>query len=124
MSIAHACNHLCSLLVAGDGHFSPIGGYHTGSDHALILDVRIAFSSLCTCGEGLSCTFLASCMNSWDATLQVARFKYAPHWVSLPLLHKAMGFEDAVTGKPRGLLIVGHTLQPSSVLFTLDLRSR
>ena len=40
----------------GDGHYSPIGGYHAASDSVLILDV--------------------------------ARFKYPPHWVSLAAMWK------------------------------------
>ena len=50
----------------GDGHFSPIGGYHPGQDHVLILDV--------------------------------ARFKYPPHWVPLQLLFDAMAAHDTTTG--------------------------
>ena len=34
--------------------------------------------------------------------LDVARFKYPPHWVPLPLLLDAMGRQDAATGRPRG----------------------
>ena len=51
----------------GDGHFSPIGGYHKGRDLALVLDT--------------------------------ARFKYPPHWVSLPLLFEATKALDQDTGK-------------------------
>lgn len=36
--------------------------------------------------------------------LDVARFKYPPHWVSLPLLFTAMRAVDASTGGPRGYL--------------------
>ena len=50
----------------GDGHFSPIGGYHPGRELVLILDV--------------------------------ARFKYPPHWVPLRLLHDAMAPLDTATG--------------------------
>ena len=56
-----------SIGQMGDGHFSPIGGYHPERDLALILDV--------------------------------ARFKYPPHWVSLPLLFKAMQQIDIETGR-------------------------
>ncbi len=56
----------------GDGHYSPIGGYHPGQDLALVLDV--------------------------------ARFKYPPHWVPLPLLWEAMQPPDPATGKSRGYL--------------------
>ena len=47
-----------TFLQTGDGHFSPIGGYHAGRDLVLILDV--------------------------------ARFKYPPHWVPLSMLYEAM----------------------------------
>lgn len=39
--------------------------------------------------------------------LDVARFKYPPHWVSLPLLVKAMKELDVSTGKPRGFMVLG-----------------
>lgn len=51
----------------GDGHFSPIGGYHAERDLVLILDV--------------------------------ARFKYPPHWVSVTTLYEAMQKIDVDTGK-------------------------
>ncbi|KAF5828256.1 Phytochelatin synthase-domain-containing protein [Dunaliella salina] len=75
----------------GDGHFSPIGGYHQGKDLVLILDV--------------------------------ARFKYPPHWVPLPMLYEAMQYVDPATSQPRGFLrMSAHPLQ-GSVLLTLDVRS-
>ncbi|MCV2368230.1 phytochelatin synthase family protein [Roseateles oligotrophus] len=58
----------------GDGHFSPIGGYHAARDLVLLLDV--------------------------------ARFKYPPHWLPLELLWRAMAAQDASTGRPRGYLHV------------------
>jgi glutathione gamma-glutamylcysteinyltransferase len=36
--------------------------------------------------------------------LDVARFKYPPHWVPLPVLFEAMRAEDAATGRARGWL--------------------
>ena len=36
----------------------------------------------------------------------VARFKYPPHWVALPLLFAAMAKPDAATGKPRGFVVL------------------
>lgn len=54
----------------GDGHYSPVGGYHTESDQVLVLDV--------------------------------ARFKYPPHWVPLQLLWDAMLSVDKDTGRSRG----------------------
>ena len=50
----------------GDGHFSPVGGYHPEKDLILILDL--------------------------------ARFKYPPHWVSLSLIYEAMKAVDSATG--------------------------
>jgi glutathione gamma-glutamylcysteinyltransferase len=61
-----------SLGQTGDGHFSPIGGYHAAQDLVLLLDV--------------------------------ARFKYPPHWVALPLLWQAMQALDTYTGLPRGYI--------------------
>lgn len=58
----------------GDGHFSPIGGYHADRDLVLILDV--------------------------------ARFKYPPHWVPLSLLWEAMRAIDLSTGKCRGYFLI------------------
>lgn len=58
----------------GDGHFSPIGGYHSERDLVLILDV--------------------------------ARFKYPPHWVPLSLLWDAFQPIDLVSGKCRGYLLL------------------
>jgi glutathione gamma-glutamylcysteinyltransferase len=56
----------------GDGHFSPLGGYHAEQDLVLLLDV--------------------------------ARFKYPPHWVPLTLLWEAMQVIDPDTGLARGYL--------------------
>ncbi|HAG80807.1 MAG TPA: phytochelatin synthase [Cyanobacteria bacterium UBA12227] len=58
----------------GNGHFSPVGGYHPERDLILILDV--------------------------------ARFKYPPHWVPLPLLWEALAPIDTVTGKSRGYILL------------------
>ena len=38
--------------------------------------------------------------------MDVARFKYPPHWVPVPLLFEAMQHVDASAGKSRGYLIV------------------
>lgn len=56
-----------ALMQTGEGHFSPIAGYHPQKDLVLILDV--------------------------------ARFKYPPYWVSLPLLVKSMKELDVSTGE-------------------------
>ena len=58
----------------GNGHFSPIGGYHAARDLVLILDV--------------------------------ARFKYPPHWVSAELLWQAMQALDPATGRARGWMLL------------------
>ncbi|MEO7330493.1 MAG: phytochelatin synthase family protein [Minicystis sp.] len=61
-----------TLGQTGDGHYSPVGGFHRARDLVLLLDV--------------------------------ARFKYPPHWVPLSLIWEAMQPADPVTGKPRGYL--------------------
>ena len=67
----------------GDGHFSPIAGYHKSTDgteeRVLILDT--------------------------------ARFKYPPHWVPLSLLYSAMQRRDQSTGLMRGWVVVGSVKQ-------------
>eukprot|EP00981_Chlorochromonas_danica_P011871 scaffold4337_cov182-Ochromonas_danica.AAC.6 len=63
-----------SLGQSGDGHFSPIGGYHPERDLVLIMDV--------------------------------ARFKYPPHWVPLVDLYTALQPIDKATGKSRGYLLL------------------
>jgi glutathione gamma-glutamylcysteinyltransferase len=61
-----------ALGQTGSGHFSPLGGYHSGQDLVLVLDV--------------------------------ARFKYPPHWVPLPALYAAMTSADPLTRSARGWL--------------------
>lgn len=41
--------------------------------------------------------------------LDVARFKYPPHWVPLERLWQAMAVQDSATREPRGYLVVGHS---------------
>eukprot|EP00240_Pyramimonas_obovata_P015986 CAMPEP_0118923172 /NCGR_PEP_ID=MMETSP1169-20130426/1798_1 /TAXON_ID=36882 /ORGANISM="Pyramimonas obovata, Strain CCMP722" /LENGTH=283 /DNA_ID=CAMNT_0006864123 /DNA_START=190 /DNA_END=1037 /DNA_ORIENTATION=- len=60
------------FLQTGDGHFSPIGGYHPDRDLVLVMDV--------------------------------ARFKYPPHWVKVDELWEAMRYVDKDTGMPRGYM--------------------
>ncbi|XP_073011454.1 glutathione gamma-glutamylcysteinyltransferase 1-like [Typha latifolia] len=74
----------------GSGHFSPIGGYHSGKDMVLILDV--------------------------------ARFKYPPHWVPLELLWEAMNTIDKATGCLRGFMLISRFQKASSSLYTLSCR--
>lgn len=40
--------------------------------------------------------------------LDVARFKYPPHWVPVPLLFEALGPADPATGRSRGYLLLGR----------------
>ncbi len=75
-----------TLGQTGEGHFSPIGGYHRGRDQVLVLDV--------------------------------ARFKYPPHWVPLPLLYAATQPLDAATGRPRGWIALRRSERPGSILFS------
>ena len=83
------CGYSRKLLgQTGDGHFSPIGGYHAAKDLVLILDV--------------------------------ARFKYPPHWVPLPLLHAALQSHDPATGKARGYLLLSQNRWSEALLLTLD----
>ncbi|CAI5744372.1 unnamed protein product [Peronospora destructor] len=58
----------------GEGHFSPIGGYHAERDMVLLMDV--------------------------------ARFKYPPHWVKLSRVFHAMQRVDPSNDLPRGLVIL------------------
>ena len=71
----------------GDGHFSPVAGYHAERDLALLLDV--------------------------------ARFKYPPHWVPLSLLHQAMTPADASTGRSRGWIMLDRNQHASALLFRI-----
>ena len=75
-----------SLGQTGDGHFSPVGGFHAASDHVLVLDV--------------------------------ARFKYPPHWIPVTALYAAMQSHDAATGRPRGWALLRRSSRPASLLFT------
>lgn len=52
--------------------------------------------------------------------LDVARFKYSPHWLPLKALVRAMRPLDAATGRPRGWMGVRAAPAPRSVLFTLE----
>lgn len=72
----------------GEGHFSPIGGYHAARDLVLVLDV--------------------------------ARFKYPPHWIPAERLWQAMHGIDATTGRSRGWLLLRRRSQGVSLGFTLS----
>ncbi|KAK2632364.1 hypothetical protein EUGRSUZ_L01652 [Eucalyptus grandis] len=79
--------HRAGLEQTGAGHFSPIGGYHAGSDMVLILDV--------------------------------ARFKYRPHWVPLTLLWEAMDTVNKTTGQRRGFMLISKPKRDAGLLYTL-----
>lgn len=51
--------------------------------------------------------------------LDVARFKYPPHWVPVSLLWDAMDTVDEATGQPRGFMLISR-LQAPSLLYTLS----
>lgn len=52
--------------------------------------------------------------------LDVARFKYPPHWVPLSLLWEAMNTVDETTGKSRGFMMIYKRERPTCFLFTLS----
>ncbi|KAL2508245.1 Glutathione gamma-glutamylcysteinyltransferase 1 [Forsythia ovata] len=52
--------------------------------------------------------------------LDVARFKYPPHWVPLTLLWKAMDSVDEATGLHRGFMLVSRRQRAPSLLYTLS----
>ncbi|KAJ6828854.1 glutathione gamma-glutamylcysteinyltransferase 1-like isoform X1 [Iris pallida] len=54
--------------------------------------------------------------------LDVARFKYPPHWVPLALLWEAMDTIDEATGHPRGFMIISKHQKAPSLLYTLNCR--
>ncbi|KAK1931327.1 Glutathione gamma-glutamylcysteinyltransferase [Phytophthora citrophthora] len=82
--VKHSCSTNSEIVVlnysrrvlgqTGDGHFSPIGGYHAERDMVLLMDV--------------------------------ARFKYPPHWVKLSRVFEAMRLVVPAMNKPRGLVIL------------------
>ncbi|XP_039128728.1 glutathione gamma-glutamylcysteinyltransferase 1-like isoform X1 [Dioscorea cayenensis subsp. rotundata] len=51
--------------------------------------------------------------------LDVARFKYPPHWVPVSLLWEAMDTVDGATGQPRGFMLISR-LQAPPLLYTLS----
>lgn len=77
-----------SLDQTGEGHFSPIGGYHAARDLVLVLDV--------------------------------ARFKYPPHWLPAERLWHAMLAIDPATGRSRGWMSLRRRTQGGSLGFTLS----
>ncbi|XP_026655739.1 glutathione gamma-glutamylcysteinyltransferase 1-like isoform X2 [Phoenix dactylifera] len=53
--------------------------------------------------------------------LDVARFKYPPHWVPVSLLWQAMDTIDAATGYRRGYMLISRPQEAPSLLYTLVL---
>ncbi|KAL6968173.1 Glutathione gamma-glutamylcysteinyltransferase 1 [Sarracenia purpurea var. burkii] len=51
--------------------------------------------------------------------LDVARFKYPPHWVPLTLLWEAMNTIDGATGLPRGFMLISKLHRAPALLYTL-----
>jgi len=72
----------------GEGHFSPIGGYHAARDLVLVLDV--------------------------------ARFKYPPHWLPADRLWQAMRAIDPSTDRSRGWITLRRRSEGVSLGFTLS----
>ncbi|TYJ28049.1 hypothetical protein E1A91_A07G231200v1 [Gossypium mustelinum] len=52
--------------------------------------------------------------------LDVARFKYPPHWVPLSLLWDAMNTIDKATGHYRGFMVMSKLQKATSVLYTMS----
>ncbi|KAL3531209.1 hypothetical protein ACH5RR_010531 [Cinchona calisaya] len=52
--------------------------------------------------------------------LDVARFKYPPHWVPLSLLWQAMDTVDEVTGLHRGFMLISRLHRAPGLLYTLS----
>lgn len=77
-----------SLDQSGEGHYSPIGGYHAALDMALVLDV--------------------------------ARFKYPPHWISAERLWHAMEAIDPVTARSRGWIVLRRGRLGVAIGFSLS----
>ena len=102
------CNGLEAALARPDAGGFPVAAFRDAvADACARTDVVLAASySRKTLGQTGDGHF--SCVGGYDRAsdavllLDVARFKYPPHWVPLPLLLDAMGRQDAATGRPRG----------------------
>ncbi|XXQ34946.1 glutathione gamma-glutamylcysteinyltransferase [Plasmodiophora brassicae] len=55
--------------------------------------------------------------------MDVARFKYPPHWVKLPLLFEAMKLQDSTTGRARGFMVLTKE-NSNTLLFVVSTRNR
>lgn len=54
--------------------------------------------------------------------LDVARFKYPPHWVPVTFLWNAMNTIDQATGQYRGYMIISKLNRAPSILYTVSCR--
>ncbi|OIV92070.1 hypothetical protein TanjilG_08743 [Lupinus angustifolius] len=52
--------------------------------------------------------------------LDVARFKYPPHWVPLTLLWEGMNYVDETTGQSRGFMLISRPHREPGMLYTLS----
>jgi glutathione gamma-glutamylcysteinyltransferase len=52
--------------------------------------------------------------------LDVARFKYPPHWVPLAKLHEAMQAADSESGRPRGWVVLERRTKASALVFSIS----
>ncbi|KAK3028127.1 hypothetical protein RJ639_038988 [Escallonia herrerae] len=52
--------------------------------------------------------------------LDVARFKYPPHWVPLTLLWEAMNTTDDASGRHRGFMLISRLPRAPALLYTLS----
>lgn len=50
----------------------------------------------------------------------MARFKYPPHWVPLPLLYESMQATDSATGRCRGYVVMSRSEVATSLLLTVS----
>ncbi|XP_076906470.1 glutathione gamma-glutamylcysteinyltransferase 1-like [Bidens hawaiensis] len=55
--------------------------------------------------------------------LDVARFKYPPHWVPLKLLWEAMDTVDEASGFNRGFMLISRLQRPPALLYTLSCKN-
>ncbi|GLJ32658.1 hypothetical protein SUGI_0657090 [Cryptomeria japonica] len=60
------------------------------------------------------------CEKDMALILDVARFKYPPHWVPIPLLWEAMNTIDESTQHHRGFMLISKREQAPSLLYTLS----
>ncbi|KAI4301068.1 hypothetical protein L6164_034385 [Bauhinia variegata] len=52
--------------------------------------------------------------------LDVARFKYPPHWVSIKALWEGMNYVDEATGRSRGFMLISRNHKDPGLLYTLS----